>query len=205
MPSELVKQSADMSLGRHFIIFQRSEGHCVTWLLRAESICADMGKYYVQMTKSAEIHEDGSISVDSGRRSRTMYSHPLECIESELKSYDGLFGCSWEIRELQAYHLQSDFAEVFCSADPDEIKTHIRHCYAKFRLAFPKTLARAFVWYLKTGPMVTFHKRKDKRHQIPIEVLIRFHILWKDYENVMEWHGSYDDILDQMALEYPIP
>ena len=194
-----------MSQAKHFIVFQRTGGHCATWLVRASSLAEALTKYYIQETCGAELLADGSIRTQGCGNTLVVYTHPLECIESEMKSYDGLVGRSWEIRELQEQHWQEDFAEVFCSADPDEIESYIRLCRPEFHKAFPQSRARAFVWYLKSGPLVTFHRRKKKQCRLPIEVLGRYHLPWKTWPQVNEWHGTYDDILEQMATEYPLP
>ena len=194
-----------MSQTKHFIVFQRREGHCATWLVGAASLNEALMKYFVQIDGSVEILNDGSIRTQGWGNIPVVYESPLECIESELKSSDGIWGNSWEIRELQDQHWQADFAEVFCSADPSEIANHIRLCQPLFHKEFPHSRARAFVWYLNSGPLVSFHRRKKKRCRSPIEVLRRYHLPWKTWPKVTEWHGSHDDILEQMAIEYPLP
>ncbi len=193
-----------MSQSRHFIIFQRTSGHCTTWLARADSLAEAMTKYCGESC-GEEILADGGIRTQGCGKAMVVYTHPLECIESEMKSYDGVDGYSWEIRELQEEHWQANFAEVFCSAAPAEVENHIRLCRPQFRQAFPQSRARAFVWYLKSGPLVTFHRRKEKRCRWPIEVLGRYHLPWKTWPQVNEWHGAYEAILEEMATEYPLP
>ena len=194
-----------MSQAKHFIIFQRTDGHCATWLVRASSLAEAMTKYHIQESGTAELLADGAIRTQGCGSTLLVYSHPLECIESEFKSADGLDSRSWEIRELQEQHWQEDFAEVFCSADPYAIENYIRLCRPEFHKAFPQSRARAFVWYLKSGPLVTFHRRKKKQCRWPIEVLGRYHLPWKTWPQVNEWHGTYDAILEQMDTAYPLP
>jgi hypothetical protein len=194
-----------MHQAKHFIVFHRTDGHCATWLVRAASIGDAMRRFYVEDTSGAELGDDGTIRTHGCGSTTIIFTHPLECFESELKSYDGLYGTGWEIRELDEQHLRADFAEVFCSADPDEIAGHIHLCRPLFLQKHPGSRARAFVWYLKTGPLVTFHRRKEKRCRHPIEILCRYHIPWNTWPQVSEWHGSYDAILDQLSVEYPLP
>ena len=193
------------SISRTFVIFRRTDGHCAMWLVKAPSLAEAFTKYYVSETLDAEILEDGSIRTQGCGSVKVVYAHPLECVESELKSYDGLCGNSWELRELSEQHWQADFAEVFCSADPDDVARYIERCRPLFQTSFPQSRARAFVWYLKTGPLVTFHRRKDKRCRHPIEILGRYHIPWKTWPEAHAWCGTYEEIMEQMALEYPRP
>jgi hypothetical protein len=148
---------------------------------------------------------DGLIETEDGWGGRIVDQHPLECIESEEKSQDGLHGISWEIRKLREEHWEAKMAEVFCSADPDAIQDYIASCRPIFREAFPTSRARAFVWYLKDGPLVTFHQRKNRRRRWPIKIMARYLLPWNEWGQVRPWHGDYDDILEQMDVEYPFP
>ena len=141
------------------------------------------------------------IRTDDGWGGQTVYAHPLECIESEEKSQDGLYDQSWEIRELRDEHWGAEFAEVFCSANPSEIEERLsNHAATPFREAFPKSRARAFVWYLKDGPLVTFHRRVNPRRRWPVEIIARYLLPWDERGQVPQWHGTYDDILEQMKM-----
>ena len=78
-------------------------------------------------------------------------------------------------------------------------------CRPTFREAFPKLRARAFVWYLKDGPLVTFHRRVHPRRRWPVEIIARYLLPWDEWGQVRPWHGNYDDILEQMNVAYPLP
>lgn len=190
---------------KHYIIFQRTNNHCVTWLVRASSLREAMAAHYLHDMAGAEHLDDGSIQTGDSYGGKIIYSHPLECIESEVKSLDGIGGHSWEMRELQDQHWEADFAEVFGSNDPADVEEYINACRPVFCKAFPKSRARAFVWYLKEGPLVTFHRRKEQRRRWPIQIMARYLLPWKDWEQVREWHGTHDDLLEQMIVEYPLP
>jgi hypothetical protein len=194
-----------MNNDRTFIVFQRTSAHCSTWFVRADSPKSAMAAFCVHDTVGAELLEDGSISYPGCGNAHIVYGNPLECIESEMKSYDGLCGHSWEIRELREEHWRASIAEVFCSADPDDVEGHIRQCRPLFRASFPRSRARAFVWYLNSGPLISFHRRKDPACRTPIEILARYHIAWNDRDNVVEWRGTHNDILARLAVEYPLP
>ena len=190
---------------KHFIIFLRTNNHCVTFLVRAPSLREAMAKYFVEEMQGAELLEDGSIQTGDGWGGKTIYTNPLECIESEEKSQDGLYGQSWEIRELRDEPWDADFAEVFCSADPSDIEGYISLCRPVFSKEFPRSRARAFVWYLKDGPLVTFHRRINPRRRWPVEIIARYFMPWNEWGQIQPWHGTYDDILAQMKVEYPLP
>ncbi len=164
-----------------------------------------MATYFVSQMQGAVVLDDGSIRTSDGWSGTIIYSHPLECIESEEKALDGLHGYSWEIRELQDQHWGAEVAEVFCSAEPYSLAQYVGLCRPVFREAFPKSRARAFVWYLKDGPLVSFHRRKHPRRRWPVEIIARYLLPWKEWKQVRLWHGTSDDILEQMAVEYPLP
>ena len=202
----------------HFIIFERSFGHCVTYLVQAISLKEASIKFAVREFR-CKVQEDGTIIFNQHR-----YSHPLELIEAEYKwhaRYDELQwdkkqnkllnGSSWEIRGLPAAAWESEAAEVFCSADTFSIGSYIELCRLALRKRLPHSRARAFVWYLKDGPLVTFYRGKFDTG--PIEIVGRYLIPWQrqHYPNpytitedmVQEWHGSFDDVLDQMHINFP--
>jgi hypothetical protein len=188
----------------HYIIFERSCGHCVTWLVVASSLREAIQKWI------GDVRYDGTISdiitSDDGYGGQIVYDHPLAYIESEEKPcYNGTEWNGWEIRKLHPKHFEADVAEVFCSEEPYSVEGYIEKCRPSLRLLYPRSRAKGFVWYLKDGPLVTFYRPKNKRRRWPIEVLCRFHLRWKQWNNILEWHGSYDDILSQMSIDYPLP
>ena len=204
---------------QQFIVFERELGHCVTRLVRAASLKEAMTKLAVGDWR-AKLQGDGSLITPDG----LAYSHPLAFIESQYKSndkYDELQwsdkdnelvnASSWQIQVLPAEALEAEVAEVFCSAEPWSIGEYISLCRAEFRKKYPRSRARAFVWHLKDGPLVTFHRRQNKANDWPIEVVGRYLIPWQRQhwpqpytlmqEMVEEWHGTYDNLLDQMRVD----
>ena len=85
--------------------------------------------------------EDGSLQTGDGYGEQIIYSHLLECFESEEKA-DGWNGNTTETRELRETDLNAPFAEAFRSADPDDIKMCIEVCRPLFRAAFPTSRQR---------------------------------------------------------------
>lgn len=187
----------------HYIIFKRTDGHCYTWLARARSLRDVMEKYALEQCPSAELREDGCLLVDDGYGGQILYEHPLACIEAEEKTYNGgLSWNGWEVRQLQPQHWEAEFADVFCSENPYDVEFHIENCRPLLRQKYPRSRARAFVWYLKDGALVTFYRRANRRRRWPIEVLGRYHLPWQNWPQAREWTGTYDDILDQMQIAF---
>lgn len=207
---------------QHFIVFERTAGHCYTRLIRAGSLYEALITSIVADSLKS-IHRDSVLTTPDG----TTYSHPLAYIESLCKSNDKfdelqvrdkdnqlLNGQSWEIRALPAEALNAEVADVFCSAEPWSLNGYISLCRAEFRKKHPRSRARAFVWYLNDGPLVTFHRRLNKAHRSPIEIVGRYLIPWQrqhwprpytlSQEMVQEWHGTYDDLLEQLRVDYPL-
>jgi hypothetical protein len=185
---------------KHFIMFQRTGGHCTTWLVRAPTLRDAMQQYVLAQGAQAELLKDGSLSVDDGYGGKIVYAHPLACIEAEEKTWAG-----WEVRELQEEHWQAGFAEVFCSENPHDLKEHIQHCLPLLRQRYPRSRARAFVWYLRDGPLVTFYRRAYQRRRRRIEILVRYHIPWTEWPRAYEWEGTHDTILEQMVTNSLLP
>jgi len=189
----------------HYIFFLRTGGHCATWLARASSLRDAMLHYALEQCAGAELREDGCLLVDDGCEGQFIYEHPLACIEAEEKTWERGRGWNgWEVRQLQPQHWEAAFAEVFCSEDPSDVEDYIERCRPLLHQHYPRSRARAFVWYLKDGPLVTFY-RQERQRCVPMKVLGRYHLPWEQGAQVCEWTGSYDDILAQMATEYPLP
>ncbi len=164
-----------------------------------------MMQYALNQRAGAELREDGGIAVDNGYGGKTIYEHPLACIEAEEKTWNG--GASWngwEIRQLQPQHWEAPLAEVFCSENPYDIEGYIACCRPLLRQCHPRSRARAFVWYLHEGPLVTFYRAAQRGQRGPIEVLGRYLLPWKQWPQPQEWTGTYDAILEQMVMQYPL-
>ncbi|HEX5323532.1 MAG TPA: hypothetical protein VFW40_07080 [Capsulimonadaceae bacterium] len=127
------------------------------------------------------------------------YTHPLEAIESMEKSLDGLHGFLWEIQKVDDRKWESDFTELFLSKDPQAVQGYISECLPIYRKSFPRIRSHAFVWYLKSGALVTFHRIKPKAQSTPIEIVTRYLLPWRS-DTVESWEGTYDDILADMDV-----
>jgi hypothetical protein len=67
-------------------------------------------------------------------------------------------------------------------------------CRLLLRQEFPRSRAKAFLWYLQDGALVTFYRRTGP---FQIEVLRRY-LHGSAEPAIQPWTGTYDDILAQM-------
>lgn len=204
-----------------FIIFERQSGHCYIEIVQAPSL-RDALTVYAQKEFDCRVSTAGDVLLGRNCKSEK-YVHPLAFIESRCKStakYDELQwddkndmllnGSCWEIRLLPENALASDYASVFCSASPHSIREYISLCRQTLKEKYPRSQARAFVWYLGKGPLVTFYTRRSSEE--PIEILQRYAIPWQHerYPNayimlpdmVEEWNGTYEELMEQLKIEY---
>ena len=189
---------------RHFIIFRRTDSHCAVWLVRAATLLDACIRFALH--EGAEQREDGVLEEKDGSGGIVRYEHPLAYIESAAKACNGGTEWNgWEIRELQEPHWEAGLAEVFCSENPSEVEEHIERCRPLLRKRHPRSRAKGFVWYLKEGPLVTFYRQAKSPSRDPIEILGRYFLPWQTYPEAHVWDGGYDDILAQMAIDYPLP
>lgn len=193
-----------MAESRHFIIFQRTPNHCATWLLKADTLYDAFRKY--ALDQFAREGENGDLIVNTGSDDPIIFDHPLPCIEAIEKNqpYYRLGWSGWEIREIGQECWDAEMAEVFCSENPYDIREYISLCRPLLSESLPDSKARAFVWYLKDGPLVTFYRKRSSRWDWhPLQYLGRFLIPWAESSKPREWQGTYDDILDQMRIVFP--
>jgi hypothetical protein len=191
-----------MNNQQHFIVFRRTDNHCATWLIRANSLRDALIRFALEECAEAELQDDGHIAVSNGYGDKIQYDHPLACIENEEKIYNGGESWNgWEIKLLQEKHWIVEFTEVFCSENPFDVENYIELCRPLHRQRYPRSRARGFVWYLKEGPLVTFYRLIKRRHCWPAEVLDRYLISWQEYPKAYLWNGTYEDILEQMKVE----
>ena len=189
-----------MSETRHYMIFRRTDGHCANWMVRAASVRDAMQQF--ALDQCADLREDGTLVSQDGYGGQIVYEHPLACIEGQEKIWTGGEDWNgWEIRGLREEWWQQSFAEVFCSENPGDVQDYIELCRPLLRLIYPRSRARAFVWYLEDGPLVTFYRSARPRRRWPIEILARYHIAWEQYPKPQLWTGTYDDISEQMLID----
>ena len=101
--------------------------------------------------------------------------------------------------ELREHSLQVEVEAIICGENPYDIKGYIDQCRPLLRKQFPGSRARAFVWYLESGPLVTFYR---KASWFQIEVLVRYIIDWVHWSGVHVWTGDYEAITDELRLRW---
>jgi hypothetical protein len=180
-------------------MFRRTDAHCATWLVRAPTLYDALVTYALNECAGARRCEDGSLEVDDGHGGVTSYGHPLACIEGEEKTV-----ASWGVRELIQAHWDAPIAEVFCSEIPAEVEDHISAARRLLHARLPRSRAKGFVWYLQDGVLATFYRRTARRRGT-IEIVGRYLLPLDAAVAPHEWHGSYDEILRSMAVQYPAP
>ena len=180
----------------HYLIFRRCPGsHSYVDFARAETPLAALQQFLLgNWGQQLSLREDGSVSLGLGSRT-VSYPHPLSLIEAEYKTQG-----EWKIREFPPAILNADFAEGFCGEDVRWIDTYFDACRPHLRREFPRSRAKAFLWYLHKGVLVTFYRRKSADH---IETLRRFRHHWDGHEQkltIEPWDGGYDDLLAQLSI-----
>lgn len=168
-------------------------------MVRATSLRNAIQTWILNECSDTELLENGNIRGKNPPWQPIDYTHPLEFIESYEKSLDGLHGFMWEIQRFDERKLDREFWTVLLSKDPQAVEGYINECRPIFRKSFPRVRSHAFVWYLKSGALVTFHRVKQKSVSAPIEILARYLLPWRT-DTVVPWDGTLDDILEQMNL-----
>lgn len=93
------------------------------------------------------------------------------------------------------------FSEIFCGESLDGPPAVIAECRKRLVKDVPGSRAKAFVWYLAQGTLVTFYHKKGAFN---ITVLKRHLWNWNGREmTVEEWTGSYDEIVNSLNLMPP--
>lgn len=175
---------------KHFIVFHKGAdgGHAGVYFVLAEEASQAVIRFIQYENDNVVIREDGSLTDDN-----LVYPHPLAYIEAYYKPFG-----EWQIRALPDWTLQEHVAEVFCGESGDGPAGVIAVCRRELLKAFPRSRAKAFVWYLNQGTLVTFY-RKTKPFQI--EVLKRYLWDWKDHmETLEEWNGDHAQIVAALLL-----
>lgn len=121
------------------------------------------------------------------------YPHPLAYIEATYKFYG-----EWQIRELPDWTLEQPVSEIFCGESDDVPAFITAICRTALRKQFPgRYRARAFVWYLRQGTLVTFFQGSARR----MKILKRYLWSWDGHtERVVEWNGDYKQLINDLLI-----
>ena len=172
------------------MIFERG-AHSVVYFVQGQTTEEAIWNYISEISSSATRHADGSISEDT-----LQYPHPLAYIEAIDKIHH-----EWQIRDLPDWAWADPFSEIFCGESMDGPPEVIAECRKRLVQDVPGSRAKAFVWYLNQGTLVTFYHKKSPFN---ITVLKRYLWNWNGTElTVKEWAGDYAEIVDSLSLVPP--
>jgi hypothetical protein len=174
-----------------YLIFIRTKhSHSTIFFVQASSVQNAIWHYISkQISDTVILNEDGSV-----QEYNRHYPHVLDYIEANEK----LTG-EWQIRKMPEWVWQTQVVEAFCGESKDGPATVIKECRPYLTKAFPGSRAKAFVWYLKHGTLVTFYRKTDA---FQIKILARY--LWKRNEQqttIEEWTGDYEEIIKDLLIE----
>lgn len=160
-------------------------GHAVVHLVEASTPTDALWRYLWRAVDSDIVRRpDGSIE-EAG----IVYAHPLDLIEAGFKRYG-----EWQMRLLLEPTPEEPCAEAFCGEDADNVADVIAECRRKFGTK----RAKAFVWYLREGMLVTFY-RKGKPYRI--KVLERYLCSYAGGKiTIKPWKGDHKDLMDALHL-----
>jgi hypothetical protein len=174
-----------------YLIFTRQpHSHSVVFLIRALSVKEAIGHYLrKQVNDSIVLNADGSV-----HEGHSHYPHVLSYIEAHEK----ITG-EWQIRQMPEWVWQTQVVEAFCGESEDGPAEVIKECHPHLKQAFPGSRAKAFVWYLNQGVLVTFYRKADA---FQIEILVRYLCQWDGVQTTIEeWRGDYEEVIASLFLE----
>jgi hypothetical protein len=175
---------------RHFAILISGGGrHSVVFLLTALTPLDALFQYLRYEDSQLTFNDDGTVD---DRHERIHYEHPLAYIEEAYRSYG-----EWQLREFPERAFSEPCAEIACGERPADIEGYVEQCRPLFRKSHPRSRARAFVWYLRSGPLVTFYRKKGRYR---VEVLARYLLDLEQRRGFIPWTGTHPEIFDQLWL-----
>ena len=176
-----------------YYIVTSTGGHPELDLILAETLQEALRQYAVHWL--ASVDSDGSLYVVSNMRKDIKYSHDLEAIEFSEKIYDN----EWTISKLDDDAFSTDIQCVYRGIPQAEKEKYVKLC----RKSVGKTtrlFRKAFLWYLRSGVLVTFFRTRSYAMVFPNNLMQRYLVEPGDPPVVREWSGSYDDILQDMVV-----
>jgi hypothetical protein len=179
---------------KHYLIFDRPvDSHTYLMLVRGENVEAAIRRYLREESRDVLFLHDGSVEFEY-REKVMSYPHVMAYIEAVYKCRG-----EWQIRELADDVWARDYEEsLFVGENPHDIKAYIRAALPYFHKQHSLTRPRAFVWYLVSGPLVTFYRRAG---HFRIDVLARYVVRSPSRQELIEWSGSYAELLEQLLLQ----
>lgn len=177
---------------RHFVILKAGKyQHSEVYLLTAPTPLDALVQYLHEVEGQLIFHEDGKIENPIGHPS-IHYAHPLAYVEERYRPYG-----EWQLREFPERAFSMPCAEIACGERQADVAGYVEQCRSLFRQTHPRSRARAFVWYLNAGPLVTFYRKKGRYR---VEVLARYLLDLEQRRGFLPWTGTYAEIFDQLFL-----
>jgi hypothetical protein len=179
---------------RHFVVFSGGRGgHSVIHFVAANDLLSAIKQIIGYEDSDVVFNPDGTVTMLSDAPRPVVYPHPLAYIEASDKA-----SREWQIRELPERVWTDAVAEVFCGENALDVEVYIEECRPLLRKQHPRSRAKAFIWYVKEGVIVTFFKCKG---WYQIEVLARYLIPFGlPPGHAQPWSGTYDDLLDMLLV-----
>ncbi len=190
------KHRAENANEKRYLIYHKgangsSGGHALIYFVYAADATQAIVRFLLNESSIVE-EENGTL-----RAYGAVYPHPLAYIEASYKFYG-----EWQIRELPDWTLHQPVSEIFCGESDDGPPFIIAICRTALRRQFPgRYRARAFVWYLRQGTLVTFFKGGARR----MKILKRYLWSWDGHtERVVEYNGDYKQLMNDLLIS-PVP
>lgn len=184
---------------KHFAVF--SAGRLT--LIQGGTVVDAMQRFIANEHPDVTQCADGSVLDQIGRR-RIRYAHPVAFLEARYKTCVGYENGGWELRELPEWVWEADYVdEVVVLPDVRVVEQRVSQCRQVLRRELPRSRARAFVWHLRDGPLVTFYRRVG-----PWEIdVVRRYLVNQDLERqgelfISPWVGGYDEIAANLWLTW---
>ena len=176
---------------KHYVIYRHpAESHSTVYLVCGENAEAAI-RAWLQWDVGVPLHPDLAGDLDE-LRPRTRYPHVLALLEAVEKTCG-----EWQIREVREGAFERPCEEIFCGEHPHDVADYVEWARARLRKEVPRVRVRAFVWYLRSGVLVTFYRQPNV---FRIEVVRRY--LVKGRHEVEPWEGTYADLMDQLLLRW---
>jgi hypothetical protein len=179
---------------KHYIIY-RNKSSPDAYFACAESPRQALRNYALQTFATQD--NAGNLKLNLPGKRPQVFSHELEAIECCEKAV----AQEWSMQEVRAKDWMRPVADGFCGYNKFEVQNYIKFCREKFGDTddLPKG---AFVWYLKSGPLVTFFQPRRAGVIQPSDIKLRFLLPWVTYADVVRWSGDYDQLLSELSITW---
>ena len=103
----------------------------------------------------------------------------------------------WMITAADPALLERDYTEGLVVGERTaDIEGYVASALRALRKDCPRIRPQAFVWYLRSGPLVTFYRRR----KCGITVVARYVLREGSLDQFDRWTGSEEELVDQLWL-----